>query len=60
MEAHIVIDRYVTKDFNVDPVMALADLMGFNAEHKLQMRSDPQFYGSLLCGVAMHRHLGCA
>ncbi len=52
------VDRYVTSDFQATPVLSLADLMGFDAHHKKQMRSDLEFYGSLLCGVAMHRHLG--
>lgn len=57
MQANAAINRYVTSDFQATPILALADLMGFDAEHKLQMKSDLDYYGSLLCGVAVHRHL---
>lgn len=57
MQSNAAINRYVTSDFKATPVLALADLMGFSAEHKRQITSDLEFYGSLLCGVAIHRHL---
>lgn len=57
MQADTAINRYATSDFRATPVLALADLMGFDTEHKRQMRSNLDYYGSLLCGVAVHRHL---
>ncbi|WP_404363869.1 hypothetical protein [Marinobacter sp.] len=57
MAANTATSRYVTSDFKATPVLALADLMGLSAEHKRQMNTDLEFYGSLLCGVAVHRHL---
>ncbi len=57
MQLNSAITRYTTSDFKASPVLALADLMGFNAEHKRQIASDLQLYGGLLCGVAVHRHL---
>lgn len=57
MAVNTAINRYVTSDFNAAPVMALAGLMGLDAEHKRQMTGDLNYYGSLLCGVAVHRHL---
>lgn len=57
MPASTAISRYGTSDFKATPVIALADLMGLNAEHKRQMNTDLDFYGSLLCGIAVHRHL---
>lgn len=57
MSANTAINRYVTSDFKAAPVMALADLMGFDAQHRRQIEADPEFYGTLLCGVAVHRHL---
>ena len=57
MATNSALTRYVTSDFQSTPVLSLASLMGFDANHKDTIKQNPDFYGSLLCGVAMHRHL---
>ncbi|PSF05992.1 hypothetical protein C7H09_11660 [Marinobacter fuscus] len=57
MQSNSAITRYTTSDFQSAPVLALADLMGLDSGHKQQIASNTGFYGGLLCGIAVHRHL---
>ena len=56
MSAFDVTTRYVTSDFRTSPLMALTDLLGLK-RFSQQIKDAPDFYGSILSGIVVYRHL---
>jgi hypothetical protein len=59
MGAVDVTSRYVTSDFRSSPLIALADLLGLK-RFSAQIKSSPEFYGPILSGICLYRHLSTA
>jgi len=57
--SNILPSRYITPDFRMSPLLALADLLGLK-HHSRQIEESPDFYGLILTGITLYRHLSTA
>ena len=51
--------RYITPDFRTSPLLALTDLLGLK-QYSHRITESPEFYGSILTGATLYRHLSAA
>jgi hypothetical protein len=49
-------DRYITADFQNNPLLALADLLGLK-HYQGPISAKPELYAPILNGIAVYRHL---
>ncbi len=59
MNLDTITSRYVTSDFRSSSLLALSDLLGLR-QYKADIAKAPGFYGPILSGITVFRHLSTA